>query len=233
MGVIKTGIEALRMSTAMETGAVLKGAGLKAGMKRVGKPVARSGGKVGAASNWLTRDIQKAFHPGRAAAFGTAAAIPIGMGAAIASEHPLQGAVNNAMDLAFSDPYLESQGVNGRDVDNSVLGHDVGFSDMFLGGAFNPRRISPFGLPSVQDVQDAFTTENFRNTVSSDKNRMKMNTQAMEMADRQAQIIGSRGGGDNEYWDEMLGLPYRPQVRRGPIYSSGDQVFGMYNKRHR
>lgn len=210
------GLSNLIEATKITLGA-FKGSGFKAGLEHTGKKIGRR-----AAITTASRGYGMLVG---AAAVG-------GVGAAIASEHPLQGAVNNALDMAFYDPALEAQGIRGRDVDNSVLGYDLGFSDMFLPSNLNYHNVRPFGLPSMRDMKRAFSVENFRNTASFDKNQFKMNANARNYAEDQASKIAARGVGNNEFWDAALGLPYQAPTRRGPVYSSGDQVLGMYNRRH-
>lgn len=202
-----------------------KGAGISHGLKGVGK---RMGG---AASRSATKANTARMTKGYM--YGTAAAIPIGVGAAIASEHPLQGIVNNVEDMAWGDPSLEDQGIRGRDVDNRVLGHDISFADMFLPNRLNPDRWSLGAIPSYGALRDSLSMENIRNTASWDKNQLKTSNKAYDMSKRQREFVDARGAGTNEYFDDRMGIPYRPSVTRGPIYSSGDQVLGMYNRRHR
>lgn len=208
--------------SAKTAASTMKGSAASHGLKNVGKRLA-----IPATTGAAARNV------GRGYMYGTAAAIPIGVGAAIASEHPMQGLVNNIQDVAWGDPALEDQGIMGRDIDNRVLGHDMTFGDMFLPTALNPKRWSAGPIPSFGAVKDALNMENLRNTVSWDKNALKTSNKAYSMSERQHDIVRQRGGGDNEYYDEMMGIPYLPPTRKGPVYASGDQVLGMYNRRHR
>lgn len=195
--------------------------------KSAGKEISRSAGRFG--------NIGKYYGA------GMAAAIPIGAGAAIYNQHPVQGAINNFEDMAFYDPYLEDAGIQGRDVDNMILGRDIRFGDIFdLPLVNDPRKWNVGGLPSMRQLEDAFAPQNISNLASYNKVQDKTLALAANKYDTEyARAYGNdapyRGGGSDPYWDQAFGIPYTDDgvnnsMTRGGA-ASGDIVFGMYNKR--
>lgn len=153
---------------------------------------------------------------------GMAAAIPVGVGAAIASEHPLQGAVNMAMDGLLYDPYLEDEyGIQGRDVDNAVLGRDIGFGELL----YNP-------LTTAKNWGTAFSKKNIENTQMHYGNLDKGEKMSMDAYERNMKNVSTIGRAKDGDWAEIYDLPYTPAVTRGRTYANGNMVLGMYNGRH-
>lgn len=153
---------------------------------------------------------------------GTAAAIGLGMGAAVYSSHPLRGARDLTMDAMFSTPELEAQGVNGSDIDNMVLGGDMSPSELF-------------GLPSlphpIRALKRAFSTENITSAGAYYKGLDRIEGMKMNAWNRVNREVNERGASTDEFWAGQFGLPYRAGVNS--VYSDGSMVFGAYNRRHR
>jgi hypothetical protein len=155
-------------------------------------------------------------------AVGMAAAVPIGIGAAIATAHPFQGAVNLAMDGLLYDPYLESEyGIKGSDVDNAVLGRDIGFGELL----YNP-------LTTAKNWGTAFSMDNIKNTQTHYSNLDKTQKMSMDAYERNMNNVSTIGRAKDEDWAEIYDLPYTPAVTRGGTYANGSMVMGMYNGRH-
>lgn len=159
-------------------------------------------------------------------AVASAAAIPVGAGAAIASEHPLQKATNLAMDAAFYDPYLEQDyGIRGSDIDNNLIGRDIGFGEMLFNPLTEAKNYSMLFKP--QEMGKAI-----ENTLTANSNRDKSAKMMLDNFYNESDNVENIGRAKSPYWAGMYGMPYQPAVTRGPTYASGNMVMGMYNGRH-
>lgn len=173
---------------------------------------------------------------GRRAGGFSRATVPLGLaglGLALAGagddNRGLAGtALDGVMDAMFYSPELEDLGGKGSDIDNRLLGRDIGLEDLYT----PLQRVDPRSWGGYRDLRNAFRVENIRNMSSAISNENRIMAKATDKYARQTQIASSRMYGDDQYWDEMFGIPYAPSVQRTP-YSSGDMVFGAYNRRHR
>lgn len=159
-----------------------------------------------------------------------------GFGAAVASEHPLQGAVDNVLDLAFYDPLQEDQGKRGRDVDNMVLGRDIGFGEMF-NIPLNPKKVAPFGI-NRYDYNTLFNPKSWENfsAVTKNENSMKRFVSGKLDLAKKHESQGNPLSTDNQWLGDswaarrQYGIPYKPSTYNGSGVS-GNLVFGQYNMR--
>jgi len=163
----------------------------------------------------------------------------VGASLALATTHPFGAVRDNFMDAAMYDPYLEEAGIRGRDIDNYMLGYDITPGEMFpnpitpILNHFRPSTWNIGGMPSARDLKRAFSTETFRNTKNFESGREKERDLSMNAFERQSGLVDSFGAGDDPYWTEKFGMPYRPSVIKDQTYANGNMVFGMYNTRMR
>lgn len=152
-------------------------------------------------------------------------AIAAGVGSAIAGQHPLRGAIDNAMDMAFYDPLQEDQGIRGRDYDNMILGRDIGFGEIFP-IPLNPKSMNVPFMPFNFYQLSSINSEGFKNATAAEKNDIRMNRFIGGQLAAKRQDIASTGYTDSDPWvAENYGYAdkYRPSAYRGPNVS-GDIV---------
>jgi len=168
-----------------------------------------------------------------------AGAAALGAGTAIAGHHPLQGIVDNAMDVAFYDPMQEDQGIRGRDYDNMILGRDIGFGEMFPAptvfgtNILNPKAMNVPFMPFNGYQLSSINSQGFKNAAAAEKNEIRMNRFIGGQLASARQDISSTGYTDSDLWvAQNYGYAdkYRPSAYRGPNVS-GDLVFGLNNMR--
>lgn len=176
-------------------------------------------------------NISRRFTGGHYAAAMAGAAV-VGAGSAIASHHPLRGAIDNAMDIAFYDPMQEDQGIRGRDYDNMILGRDIQFGEIFP-IPFNPKSQNLPFLPFNSYQLSSINPEGFKNASAAQKNEGKMKSFISGQLAAARRDINDTGYTDSDPWvAERYGYAdkYRPSAYRGPNVS-GDIVFGLNNMR--
>lgn len=153
---------------------------------------------------------------------------------AIHGMHPIQGATNLALNVAFGDKQT-----NGEDVDNMILGRDLRPREVFGGAPWDNlpglKQMHNFGV-QVDNLKDAFSETNRANYGYYDTingtNQLAKSYQARANVVSQARAdVDTLGYTDDAYAAGLMDLPYAPKTRRSGVYAQGDMVMGLYNSR--
>ena len=161
----------------------------------------------------------------RLAKFGTRSGLSLAVTggaalAAISSANPMTGATNLALDMAFTTPTMQ-----GSEIDNTVLGHDIAPRMMFPGFDYlsrTPKFIQDAVSPGRTDIP-------FTGGISIDEMKMALNPQTASYASR-LNWKGQNKKVLSAYGDNPV-RRMQQQTRQSMAYASGDMVFGMYNVR--
>lgn len=162
----------------------------------------------------------------------------VGVGAALNSLSPLDGARDMALDVAYGTPEWD-----GAQADNLLIGRDVGFREL-LGDRIPGNSLIPTMPSPIRDIRDALTAENLENAGSMTQlDNGQWVSEAWggdgtlganggiraQLATQAYNDFSDKGYVQDEYASMVTGNPYRR--KHATTYASGDMVFGLYNGR--
>jgi hypothetical protein len=166
--------------------------------------------------------------------WGAPAAALAATGLAIHSMHPVKGATDLALNMAFGDKQT-----NGEDVDNMILGRDLRPRELFGGAPWDnlPGFKQAYNMGNrVQSFKDAFSplalsNYSYYDTINGVNQLSKSYQARASVVQSASSEVATLGYTDDAYAAGLMDLPYAPKTRRSGVYAQGDMVMGMYNSR--